>query len=181
MLRPRADELKKIERLRKKLVNPSFELLYQQDVEGQSLPALTVKHFPSFNPDDIADLPRFISIDPGTDEGDGRSFRVIQLWASDGTTHYLVDQARKRCEFSDLVEITNRFARKNAGAPILIEKTANGPALLSALSKKRRRRVVPITPRDPKTTRFRRHHEKFLAGRYVFRMKHRSKRSSLRK
>ena len=117
LLRPRADELKKIERLRKRLVNPSFELLYQQDVEGQSLPALTVKHFPSFNPDDIADLPRFISIDPGTDEGDGRRLGAYGAWASDGTTHYLVDQARKRCEFSDLVKITNRFAGKNAGAP----------------------------------------------------------------
>ena len=146
-------------------MNPSFELLYQQDVEGESLPALTAEHFPSYHGDEIAGLPHFISIDPGTDEGDGRSFSVIQLWASDGATHYLVDQIRKRCDFSDLMIFTRRFAGPNRDARILIETTANGPALRSALKKRQRRRVVPVTPRGSKKTCFLRHYEKLLAGR----------------
>jgi predicted phage terminase large subunit-like protein len=165
LLRPDADDVERIERLRWKLVNPPFELLYQQDVEGQSLPALTAEHFPPFDWDAIRNLPRFISVEPGTDEGDKRSYSVLLLWASNGVTHYLIDEIRERCNFRKLVEITKALARDNIGAPILIEKTASGPALLSALSERQQRRAHAITPRDSKTTRLRRHYDKFLSGR----------------
>jgi predicted phage terminase large subunit-like protein len=165
LLRPDADDLTEIERLRSKLVNPPFELLYQQDDDAQSLPALTADHFLSYRPEDIFNLPRFVSVDPGTDEGDGRSFSVVQLWATNGVINYLVDQVRKRCDFRELVRITKRIVCNNTGAPILIENTANGPALISALSEAQKRRAYAITPRDSKTTRLRRHYDKFLSGR----------------
>ena len=164
LLRPGADDFGDIERLRRKLVNPSFELLYQQDAEQLSLPALTADHFPSYDRDDVRNLPHFISVDPGTDEGDGRSFSVVQLWATNGVIYYLVDQVRKRCDFRELVRITKSIACNNTGAPILIENTANGPALISALSEGQKRRAHAITPRDSKTTRLRRHYDKFLSG-----------------
>ena len=77
----------------------------------------------------------------------------------------MVKQVRKRCDFDELLKQTTRLARDYTGAPILIEKTANGPALLSKLKKRHRARAIAIVPRDSKITRFRRHYEKYLAGR----------------
>ena len=151
LLRPDADDVDDIERLRRKLVNPSFELLYQQDVEGQSLPALTAEHFPSYDGEDIANLPRFISIDPGTDEGDGRSFSVIQLWASDGATYYLLDQIRERCDFSDLMQFTKRFAGNNR-RPDPNRKDGERAGASSALSE-----ATTATGRADNTARFQKH------------------------
>ena len=165
LLRPDADDIDDIERLPGRLVNPPFELLYQQDVEAQSLPALTAEHFPSYDEDAIRNLPHFLSVDPGTDEGAERSHSVVQVWASNGHDQFLVKQVRKRCDFDALLKHVTRLARDYTGAPILIEKTANGPALLSKLSKRHRARAVAIVPRDSKTTRFRRHYDKYLAGR----------------
>jgi len=76
----------------------------------------------------------------------------------------LIDQFRKRCDFVDLVKAASKFARRNRGATILIENTANGPALLSTLTRKQQRLAHAITPRDSKTARFRRHYQKFVAG-----------------
>ena len=161
LLRPTAYDLEYIERRRRRQVNPSFELYYQQGVEEQA-ERLTADHFPSFDPDDVRNLPFFVSVDPGTDEGDKRSYSVVQLWASNGRDHFLIRQVRKRCDFRDLVRITKHIARDHIGAPILIEKTANGPALLSAF-KNFRRRVHAIVPHGPKTARFLRHYDKLLA------------------
>ena len=167
LLRPDADDIEDIERMRRKLefAIPSFDLLYQQDAEAQSLPPLTAEHFLSFDEDAVRNLPHFISIDPGTDKGDGRSYSVVQLWATNGDNYYLIDLVRERCDFSELVRITKRMASRNDGVPILIENTANGPALISALSKKQRGRTHAITPRGSKTTRFRKHDQKFVTGR----------------
>ncbi len=165
LLRPDAYDLAEIKNLRLRNVNPCFELLYQQDADGQSLPSLTPHHFMSYDLDRIQTLPHFISVDPGVDEGDGRSFSVVQLWASNGDNHFLVNQFRKRCDFPTLVAMTKSFAKSNVGAPILIENTANGPALISALSKRQQRRTHAVTPRSSKKTRFRRHVEKLLTGR----------------
>ena len=153
LLRPDADDIDDIERLRRRLVNPPFELLYQQDVEAQSLPALTAEHFPSYDEDAVRNLPHFLSVDPGTDDGAERSHSVVQVWASNGHDHFLVKQVRKRCDFDALLKHVTRLARDHSGAPILIEKTANGPALLSKLKKgtrlarSRSSRAIP-RPRD---------------------------------
>ncbi len=163
-LREDAD-LARVERSRKKRLHPSYELLYQQDVEGIAPGVLKKRHFLSFCDEDIQNLPRFISIDPGTDEGEGRSFSVIQLWASDGKRHYLLEQIRERCDFRRFLRLTKSLASRNVGAPILVERTANGPALLSALEPNQRKRAVPITPRDSKSQRLRRHYRKFLKKR----------------
>ena len=165
LLRPDADDIAEVKDLRRKLVNPSFELLYQQGAEARALPAITADHFAPFNPADVASLPHFISVDPGMSSQDNRSFSVAQLWASDGVNFFLVELFRERCDFIDLAKAIRRLSKPYGDIPILIEATANGPALLSALTRKQRRNLYPIVPRDAKTVRFRRHVEKILAGR----------------
>ena len=90
LLQPDADDVDQIEKLRGKLVNPAFDLLYQQDVDGQALPSITADNFPTYSPDDIHNLPHVISVDAATDEGDRRSFSVIQDWAYDRHNRFLV-------------------------------------------------------------------------------------------
>ena len=102
LLQPDADDVDQIEKLRGKLVNPSFDLLYQQDADGQALPSITAEHFPSSAPDNFRNLPHVISVDAGTDKGDTRSFSVIQVWAYDGSNYYLVDQYRGHCDYHEL-------------------------------------------------------------------------------
>ena len=147
LLRPDADDIAEVEDLRRKLVNPSFELLYQQGAEARALPAITADHFPRFDPADVASLPHFISVDPGMSSQDNRSFSVAQLWASDGVNLFLVEQFRERCDFIDLAKAIRRLSKRHGNT------TANGPALLSALTRKQRRNLYPIVPRDAKTVR----------------------------
>ena len=92
-----------------------------------------------------------------------RSFSVLQLWASDGENFFLVEQFRERWDFIDLAKPFEDWQSRYRDIPILIEATANGPALLSELTRKQRRNLYPIVPRDAKTVRFRRHIEKILS------------------
>ena len=164
LLRPDADDLNEVARLRATLVNPPIELLYQQDADVQALPSITAEHFPLYSPDSLGPVCYAISVDTGTDKGDRNSFSAVQTWASDGANHYLVEQFRQRCDFDDLERVVKRFCRRY-GCPILVERTANGPALISKLTRKQRKRVHEITPRGSKAARFRPHIEKILAGR----------------
>ena len=167
LLRPDADDVEDVERLRRKLVNPPFQMLYQQNVEADRRTPLTADHFPSFDLDYARDLFFAISVDPGVDEGDKRSYSVVQVWATDGRNYLLVREKRKRCDYHDLAKMTKGIARDYRGATILIEKTANGPALLSEFSKRwRRRRMVSIVPRELQdAVRFQRHYETLLKRR----------------
>jgi phage terminase large subunit-like protein len=162
LLQPEADDVDQIEKLRGKLVNPAFDLLYQQDVDGQALPSITADNFPTYSPDDIHNLPHVISVDGGTDKGDRRSFSVIQDWAYDRHNRFLVREFRERCDFHDLGRMTRRFGKRY---PILIERAANGHALISELTRRQRKRVYGIIPYGSKAARFRPHLEKILAGR----------------
>ena len=162
LLRPDAYDLDDVERLRTRLVNPSFDLLYQQNVDAQALPSITADNFPTYSPNDIHNLPHVISVDAATDEGDRRSFNVIQDWAYDRHNRFLVNEFRARCDFHDLGRMTRRFAKRY---PIVIERAANGHALISELTRRQRKRVYGITPRGSKAARFRPCIEKIHAGR----------------
>jgi predicted phage terminase large subunit-like protein len=165
LLQPDADDLDEVEKLRAKLVNPSFDLLYQQDADGQALPSIAAKHFPSYRSDNLRKLPHVISIDAGTDKGDTLSFSVILVVAYDGDKYYIVDEYRARCDYHELGRMVRRFGKRYRQSPILIERAANGPALLSELTRRQRKRVYGITPRRSKAARFRPHLDKILAGR----------------
>ena len=165
LLRPDAYDSDDVARLRAKLVNPAFDMLYQQDVDGQALPPIAGCHFQHYDPDNLSAASYVISIDTGTDQGDGRSFSVIQVWARVDNKHYLVDQYRARCDFHDLYRAARRLCRPYPRCPILVERTANGPALIAKLKRKWPKRVHDITPRGSKASRLRPHIEAILAGR----------------
>jgi predicted phage terminase large subunit-like protein len=165
LLQPGAYDMQHVNALRANLHNPDFDMLYQQDVDAQAWPAITAEHFPCCTSDQLQRCQVVISIDAGTDEGASRSFSVIQVWKYDGQNHFLVEQFRERCDFHDLARATRHLARRHAASSILIEQTANGPALKSELTKNQRKRVVGIIPRGSKTSRLRRHIDKIIAGR----------------
>ena len=145
----------------------NFDMLYQQDCDGQARLPITAKHFPTFAPDTIAHLPRVLSIDPGATDGDDASFSVIQVWAFDARNYYLLDQYRAQCEFEDLMRKARHLRKLHRAYTILIENTANGPVLISQLKRKLKVRclIVPITPRGSKSARLNRHIDKIHQGR----------------
>ena len=167
LLRPDAEDEDDIAQLKKTLVNPDFDMLFQQDCDGQARPPITAEHFPTFAPGNYAHLPRVLSIEPGMTDEDDASFSVIQAWALDAKNFYLIDQYRAQCEFDELKRMARRFKARHRPYAILIEKTANGPALISELRRKSGRRglIVPITPRGSKSARLNRHIDKIHQGR----------------
>jgi predicted phage terminase large subunit-like protein len=153
---PRAD----FERLGERLVNPPFELLYLQGC-GEQLPSIKAEHFKPFDKARVENLPHFLSVDAASKDGSASSFSVVQLWASDGSNLFLVNQFREQCDFARLSHVVRNLARHYNGVPILIEDTANGCALLSDL---RKRNIHAIVPSGSKEARFRPHLEKIIAG-----------------
>jgi predicted phage terminase large subunit-like protein len=170
--RRRKDELLRAdaaddERIAELKQTDNFDMLYQQDCEGLARLPITAKHFPTFAPDTIAHLPRLLSIDSGTTNGDYASFSVIQVWAFDVRNYYLLAQYRAQCEFDDLMRKARKLRKVHGAYAILIENTANGPALISQLKRKLKGRclIVPITPRGSKAARLNRHIDKIRQGR----------------
>ena len=141
-------------------------MLYQQDCDGQARPPINADDFPTFAAGDHAHLHCVLSIDAGNSDGDEASFSVIQAWAFDENNLYLMDQFREQCEFDKLKRMARRFKRRYRPDAILIEKTANGPALISEIRRKGKNRhlIVPITPRGSKAARLNRHIDKIRDG-----------------
>lgn len=81
------------------------------------------------------------------------SYVVGQVWAKKDANYYLLDQYRARADFVATVQAIKNMTAKWPQARLkLIEKKANGPAVLSAL----RRDVTgmkPINPQGSKETR----------------------------
>jgi predicted phage terminase large subunit-like protein len=164
LLQPEAEDEDDIARRKTLLVNPDFDMLYQQDCDGQARPPINADDFPTFVPGNHADLHCVISIDAGNTKGDDASFSVIQAWAFDEKNLYLLNQFREQCEFDELKRMTRRFIKRHQPYVVLIEKTANGPALISELRRKGKP-VLPITPRGSKAARLNRHIDKIRDGR----------------
>lgn len=150
------------ERLRKKQVNPPYELLYMQGVEESVLRSIKAEHFQRFEKGAVANLPHFLSIDTAAKDADDSSFNVLQAWATDGTNFFLVDEFRERCDFARLVSVARKYVWKFHGVPVLVEETANGCALLCTLKAKK---LHAIVPRGSKVARFQPHVEKIVNGR----------------
>ena len=150
-----------------KQTEPNFDMLYQQDCDGQARLPITAEHFPIFAPDTVAHLPRLLSIDPAATDGDDASFNVIQVWAFDAKNYYLLDDYRAQCEFEDLMRKVRKLRKSYHAYTIMIENTANGPALISKLKRKLKASclIVPITPRGSKAARLNRHIDKIHQGR----------------
>ena len=164
VLRAKGYDRRRVEERRRASISPPFDLYYQQGVEAKALPAIKPTHFPSYQPTEVEALRRFISVDPGTSDREGCSYSVAQVWASNGVDFFLVDQFRRRCRFDELAMNVRTFAKKYRGASILIEGTATGPALFSALTPNQQRRAESILPVDLKVVRLARHVDKIVGG-----------------
>lgn len=85
-------------------------------------------------------------------EGDERSYVVGQRWGFVGADAYLLEQYRKQVEFVVALEAFRAAARAHPRAVQLVERKANGAALISSV-----RRDVPgvvaIDPRGSKEAR----------------------------
>jgi predicted phage terminase large subunit-like protein len=67
-------------------------------------------------------------------DNDDSSFIVGQVWARDRANRYLVDQYRRRCNFTDTIRAIFRMYEKWPMATTkLVEDKANGPAIISTL------------------------------------------------
>jgi predicted phage terminase large subunit-like protein len=164
-LRFDAMDLDEVEELKQTLINPDFDMLFQQDSEGQALPPLVPDDFRGCTADRYRDLPKVLSVDAGFGDSEAGSFSVVQVWAKAGTDHFLVDQFREHCEFYDLARATRILAKRHRASHILVEAAANGPALISELTRKQRGKIVAVCPRGRKTQRLRPHYELFKLGR----------------
>lgn len=78
---------------------------------------------------------------------------VGQLWAKKGAETFLIDQVRGRLSFTEtvhaMIELRNRFA---ACSEILVEDTANGPAIIDLL-KRQIPGIVAVRPDGSKLAR----------------------------
>ena len=105
LLRPGAYDEDVIAQRKKTLVNPDFDMLYQQDCDAQARLPIDADHFPEFSPGDAGHLACVLSIDPGTTDGDDASFSVIHAWAFDSNNLYLLNQFRRQCQFNETCKI----------------------------------------------------------------------------
>ena len=158
-LRPDQYPKKVIARLRKSVLVPDFETLYQQDPAGGCRISIKQEHFQFVGLHRMPEKPLILSIDPG---GFGmrsdKSYSVIQLWIPlPAGDHLLWDQFRSQCGLDELWTAFKHFARRTPSA-ILVENTAHGPALIERARRFPRYRVLPITPGGrSKVERLRRH------------------------
>lgn len=163
LLRPNAFDSEDLEDLKANTHNPDFEMLYQQDADGRALPPLTEDCFPTFAMPPSRELACVMSVDAGMKPGPRNSFSTIQVWRPVGSNHYLVDQWRAQCEFDELRREFLGYFRRYRPSAILVERAANGHALISMMKGKHRELIHEITPEGSKTSRLRRHIETILA------------------
>jgi predicted phage terminase large subunit-like protein len=166
LLRPDAFDPADLEDIKINTHNPDFEMLYQQDADGRALPPITEDCFPTFAMPPSRDLACLMSVDTGMTRGRRNSFSAIQIWYPVGSDHYLVDQWREQCDFDELRHQFLRYFRRHRPSAILVEKAANGHALISVMPK-HRKRIHEITPKGSKTARLRLHIDTILGRRIL--------------
>ena len=165
LLRPDAYGSEDVQELRENSFNPDFEMLYQQDFDFQALPAIRDDHFGIF----LGPMPTgpvVLSVDAGMTKGPRNAYSVIQAWCLTGDAYYLVDQFREQTTYVELHDNLRHFIKVYRPAAILIERAANGHALISDLSRKFSRLLIPIDPDGrSKSARLRVHADTIIAKR----------------
>lgn len=97
---------------------------------------------------------QIISVDANFGETDNDSdFVVVQVWGRQGNNYYLLDQARERADFPRSQDMIRAMSKKWPRAKRkLVEKKANGAALISTL-KKEIGGIIGIVPKENKLAR----------------------------
>jgi len=166
LLRPDVFGPDDIDELRECSFSPDFEMLYQQDVDSQALPAIRAGHFDTFTGSMLPFGPIVLSVDAGMTNRPRSAFSVIQAWCLAGDRYYLIDQFREQTDFADLRDNLRHFRKVYRPAAILIERAANGHALISDLSRKHSKLLMPIEPDGrSKSARLRVHADTIIAKR----------------
>jgi len=146
--------------------HPGFGTLYQQNPNHDERLRLKAQHFPTFPlMPALRDLPTILSIEPGQKGGPTNSFGVIQVFAVDGETYYLLDQWRDQSSYSEFRSAARSFVRIHRPSAVLIEATGQGPALKSDIRQQEGMKVVMVTPQKSKMERLRKHRRIIRAGR----------------
>jgi predicted phage terminase large subunit-like protein len=166
LLRPDMIDPRDLKDLKADMHNPDFEMLYQQDTDGRALPPITEACFPSFEARPSGD-DCVMSVDAGMSPGSRNSFSTIQVWCPVDRNYYLLDQWREQCAFVELRDGFLLCFRRHRPSAILIEKAANGHALISMMKPKHRKRIHEIAPKGSKTARLRRNIDTILSRRIL--------------
>ena len=132
--------------LRASSFNPDFAMLYQQDIKSQGLPAFRGDHFPIFPDMGLMPGPVVLSVDAAMSSRAGSAYSVIQVWCLAGDCYFLLDQFRERIDFIGLRDKVRYFRKRYRPVAILIERAANGYALISDLTRKYPQLIRPIDP-----------------------------------
>ena len=168
LLRAEAYPASEIERLRRTQVAPPFELFHQQGLGSNAATKARAEHFQSFAQFQQPISPVVLSVDPGVSGGPNASRSVIQAWQFDSKHYFLIDQFCDQCDAEELRVAFWSFVRKHHPSVALIENTANGPALYSAIRTKAKFQIKMITPRrDSKAVRLHDHLPK-IRGKKIF-------------
>jgi hypothetical protein len=164
LLRPEAYGEHEVARIK---AGGSYETLYQQCV-GAEEQRIRPEHFGRYRVYEVPMLRAVVlSVDASQCSGPKNSFSVIQAWWYSGEDHYLLDQWRSQCDYEELWGAYRAFCRRHSPCAALIERAANGYALIrDSRRRKRRLRVFEIaTDRRSKIARLAPHLEAIRAGR----------------
>jgi predicted phage terminase large subunit-like protein len=102
---------------------------------------------------DVASSYTIMSIDATFKGGPGSDYVAIEVWSKLGTDLYLIDMIHERMGFNETLAAGERMMRKWPSiSEILVEDTANGPAIIDTWRQKFSG-VIPVRPDGGKVAR----------------------------
>ena len=146
LLRPDMFDEEDLARLEQTQVAPPYAYYYQQGASEIAAPIVKPEHFRNYRGELSPVQHVVMSIDPAQKGGDRSSHNVIQIWVTDRHRHYLKHVWREQCDYKDLKKAFLALRKKYHPAAIVIEETANGPALIDEARHKSACLVVPVVP-----------------------------------
>ncbi|WP_324173723.1 phage terminase large subunit [Staphylococcus pseudintermedius] len=138
---------------KKEVGERTWASLYQQRPSPESGSIFKRKWFSKVDsaPTQYDDM--LISWDFTFKDSDKSDFVVGQVWVKKGADFYLIDQVRKRIDFTQSVKATQQLHKKYPRCrKILVEDKANGPAIINTL-KRSISGIIPVTPKESKEAR----------------------------
>jgi predicted phage terminase large subunit-like protein len=115
-------------------------------------------------------LPRFsriiLSLDATFKDREDSDYVAFTAWGQQGSDYWLLDGVRERMDFNRTLAVLLNMGLQWRPSAVLIEDTANGPAIISTL-KKRWSNLIAVTPDGSKEARAYSCQPVFIAGRVI--------------
>lgn len=150
---PNKYDLNRLNKIRKNLGTKFWNSLYQQSpsaMEGNIVKKTWWKFYDSV-PLELDQV--WQSWDLTFDETEKGSYVVGTIWGRKRENHYLIDLYRERCGFNDQLKMVRQAKLKYPETTrILVEKKANGSALISVLQSEIPG-IIPVEPHGSKEMR----------------------------